>query len=92
MPWGFQVSPIWRYRSGLPVNIVEGVDLNGDNVLADIPARAYAYDGVGKPAKVIGECTTISVGASAAGRASKLGEGTRRAAGCQPGPGARPWG
>jgi outer membrane receptor protein involved in Fe transport len=65
MPWGFQVSPIWRYRSGLPVNIVEGVDLNNDGVNQDIPARAYAYDGVGNAPKDIGECTTINCGRGA---------------------------
>ena len=64
-PWGIQVSPIWRYRSALPVNIVEGVDLNHDNVNDDIPARAYAFDGVGKPAKDIGECKTINCGRGA---------------------------
>jgi outer membrane receptor protein involved in Fe transport len=65
LPAGFQVSPIWRYRSALPVNIVEGVDLNGDNVNDDIPARAFAFDGVGKPAKDIGECKTVNCGRGA---------------------------
>jgi len=65
MPYGIQVSPIWRYRSALPVNIVEGIDLNADGVNDDIPARAYAFDGVGKPAKDIGECTTINCGRGA---------------------------
>ena len=64
-PWGFQVSPIWRYRLALPVNIVEGVDLNGDNVNDDIPLRAYAFDGVGKPAKDIGPCETVNCGRGA---------------------------
>ena len=41
LPWGVQVSPIWRYRSALPVNIIEGVDLNNDGVNDDIPLRAY---------------------------------------------------
>jgi outer membrane receptor protein involved in Fe transport len=65
LPYGFQVSPIWRYRSGLPVNIIEGVDLNADNVLDDIPDRAYAYDGVGNPPKDIGPCKTINCGRGA---------------------------
>ena len=65
LPWGFQVSPIWRYRSGLPVNIVEGVDLNLDDVNDDIPARAYAFDGVGNAPKDIGECKTINCGRGA---------------------------
>jgi hypothetical protein len=63
--WGVQVSPIWRYRSGLPVNIIEGVDLNQDGVNDDIPSRAYAFDGVGNPAKDIGACTTINCGRGA---------------------------
>ncbi len=64
-PWGLQVSPIWRYRSALPVNIIEGVDLNNDGVNADIPERAWAFDGVGKPPKDIGACTTINCGRGA---------------------------
>jgi hypothetical protein len=60
-----QISPIWRYRSALPVNIVEGVDLNVDGVNDDIPARAYAFDGVGKPAKDVGECHSINCGRGA---------------------------
>jgi hypothetical protein len=63
--WGVQVSPIWRYRSALPVNIIEGVDLNQDGVNDDIPSRAYAFDGVGNPAKEIGACTTINCGRGA---------------------------
>ncbi len=65
LPGGFQVSPIWRYHSGFPVNIIEGVDLNNDGVLNDIPARAYAFDGIGKPPKDIGECKTINCGRGA---------------------------
>jgi outer membrane receptor protein involved in Fe transport len=65
LPWAFQVSPIWRYRSGLPVNIVEGVDLNQDGINQDIPDRAFAYDGIGNPPKDVGECTTINCGRGA---------------------------
>jgi len=65
LPWGFQVSPIWRFRSALPVNTIEGVDLNNDGVNDDIPARAYAFDGVGSAAKDIGECKTINCGRGA---------------------------
>jgi outer membrane receptor protein involved in Fe transport len=65
LPYGFQVSPIWRYRSALPVNIVEGVDLNVDGVNDDIPLRAYAFDGVGNAPKDIGECKTINCGRGA---------------------------
>ena len=65
LPWGFQVSPIWRYRSALPVNIVEGVDLNNDGVNNDIPLRAYAFDGVGNAPKDLGPCETINCGRGA---------------------------
>jgi hypothetical protein len=65
LPGDFQVSPIWRYRSGLPVNIVEGVDLNQDGINQDLPERAWAFDGVGKPAKDIGPCETINCGRGA---------------------------
>jgi hypothetical protein len=65
LPAGFQVSPIWRYRSALPVNIIEGVDLNNDGVNNDLPAKAYAFDGVGNPAKETGDCTTINCGRGA---------------------------
>jgi hypothetical protein len=65
LPYGFQVSPIWRYRSALPVNIVEGVDLNHNNVNNDIPERAWAFDGIGRPAKDIGPCETINCGRGA---------------------------
>jgi outer membrane receptor protein involved in Fe transport len=64
-PGGVQVSPIWRYRSALPVNIIEGIDLNNDGVNDDIPERAYAFDGIGKPAKDVGACTTINCGRGA---------------------------
>jgi hypothetical protein len=65
LPWGFQVSPIWRFRSALPVNTIEGVDLNNDGVNNDIPERAFAFDDVGKPAKDIGACKTINCGRGA---------------------------
>jgi Carboxypeptidase regulatory-like domain/TonB dependent receptor len=65
LPYGVQVSPIWRYRSALPVNIVEGVDLNNDGVNNDIPLRAYAFDGVGNAPKDIGPCETINCGRGA---------------------------
>jgi outer membrane receptor protein involved in Fe transport len=65
LPVGFQVSPIFRYRSGLPVNIVDGVDLNNDGVNQDIPTRAFAFDGVGNAPKDIGECKTINCGRGA---------------------------
>ena len=70
-PWGIQVSPIWRYRSALPVNIIEGVDLNNDGVNDDIPLRAFAFDGRrASRRKDIGACKTINCGRGAACRSS----------------------
>ncbi len=55
---GFTVSPIFLYRSPLPVSTFRGVDfnLNGEN--NDLPERAFQFDGVGNPPKDIGPCET----------------------------------
>lgn len=70
LPGGFQVSPIFRYRSALPVWIVENVDLNGDGNNNDLPARAFAFDGLNDDGTVnlkdVGECETINCGRGAA--------------------------
>ncbi len=69
MPFGFQVSPIFRFRSALPAWIVENVDLNQDGQNNDLPLRAYAFDGTnddGTPKiKEIGDCKTINCGRGA---------------------------
>ncbi len=44
LPWGFRVAPIFFYRSALPVNLVDGRDLNLDGDAIDIPAKAYQVD------------------------------------------------
>ena len=44
-PWGFQVSPIFMYRSALPTHTFEGVDLNRDGNPVDKTALAYRYTG-----------------------------------------------
>jgi hypothetical protein len=44
-PWGFQVSPIFMYRSGLPTHTSEGVDLNRDGNPVDKTALAYRFTG-----------------------------------------------
>jgi outer membrane receptor protein involved in Fe transport len=62
---GFTISPIFLYRSPLPVSITEGLDSNGNGERNDIPARAYAFDGVGRPAKEIGDCETWNCGRGA---------------------------
>jgi outer membrane receptor protein involved in Fe transport len=44
-PWGFQVSPIFMYRSALPTHTFEGTDLNRDGNTVDRTALAYRYTG-----------------------------------------------
>ena len=58
-PWGFQVAPIYIFRSALPVATTQGLDLNNDFTNNDIPDRAFAYnpDDPTKP-KDIGACET----------------------------------
>jgi outer membrane receptor protein involved in Fe transport len=46
MPFGFQVSPFFIYRSALPLLTFEGRDLNGDTNTNDITAMAYKYVGL----------------------------------------------
>src|SRR3954464_12687905 len=66
---GFRVAPIFIYRSALPVYLGEGVDLNGDGELNDLPERAAAFDGFDSNGvakfKDIGACTTINCGRGA---------------------------
>jgi outer membrane receptor protein involved in Fe transport len=63
---GFRVAPILIFRSALPVFISEGVDLNLDGELNDLPARAVAFDGFDSNGVVklkdIGACETINCG------------------------------
>ncbi len=62
---GFTFSPIFLYRSPLPVSITEGLDLNRNGERNDIPAKAYQFDGIGKPPKEIGDCKTWNCGRGA---------------------------
>jgi hypothetical protein len=66
LPAGFRVAPIFIFRSALPVYIGEGVDLNLDGELNDLPARAVAFDGFDSNGVVtlkdIGACETINCG------------------------------
>jgi len=69
LPAGFQVAPIFRYRSGLPVNITEGVDLNQNGNNTDIATEAFAFTGFDSShnpiIKDLGPCTTINCGRGA---------------------------
>jgi hypothetical protein len=67
---GFRVAPIFSFRSALPVNLIDGRDLNLDGDAVDIPAKAYAVDSYdsSKPqlkqvtVKEIGNCETVNCG------------------------------
>ncbi|MGH9657342.1 MAG: TonB-dependent receptor, partial [Bryobacteraceae bacterium] len=62
---GFTISPIYIFKSPLPVSTIEGLDLNANGERNDIPAKAYQFDGIGKPAKEIGNCETYNCGRGA---------------------------
>ena len=70
LPMDFRVAPIFIYRSALPVYLGEGVDLNHDGELNDLPERAVAFDGFDSNGvalvKDIGPCETINCGRGAA--------------------------
>jgi hypothetical protein len=67
--WGFTVSPIFLFRSPLPVSITEGLDLNQNSERNDIPVKAYAFDGLNPDGtakvKEIGDCKTWNCGRGA---------------------------
>jgi hypothetical protein len=64
LPGGFQLAPIFRFRSALPVAATEGVDLNQNGVNNDNPTEAFAFDGFDSNhnpiVKDLGACTTIN--------------------------------
>jgi hypothetical protein len=76
LPWTINVSPIFRYRSALPLHIWQGTDLNGDGATNDIYTTAYAFAGLdssNKPAwKELGTCTTVNCGRGAPQSAMNL--------------------
>ena len=45
LPYGINVSPIFRYRSALPMHIWTGYDVNNDGVNNDIYTEAYQFTG-----------------------------------------------
>ncbi|MEO8678270.1 MAG: TonB-dependent receptor [Vicinamibacterales bacterium] len=62
---GFSIAPFYIFRSPLPVSITEGLDTNLNGERNDIPAKAYAFDGVGNAPKEIGDCKTWNCGRGA---------------------------
>jgi outer membrane receptor protein involved in Fe transport len=67
---GFRIAPIFFYRSALPVNLIDGRDLNLDGDAVDIPATAYKVASFNpdvtqlQQVKVeeIGPCETVNCG------------------------------
>jgi hypothetical protein len=66
LPAGFQVAPIFRFRTAIPLNIIQGVDLNQNGINNDLSSEAFAFDGFDANhnpiAKDIGPCKTINCG------------------------------
>ena len=65
-PWAITISPIFRYRSALPMNIWYGYDLNNDGVNNDLFTTAFKFTGVddqGNPSfEEMGPCETVNCG------------------------------
>ena len=70
LPWGIYASPIFRYRSALPLHIWTGYDVNADGINNDIYTTAYKFTGIDdtgtRQYKEIGACETINCGRGAA--------------------------
>ncbi len=67
LPFGFTASPFFLYRSALPVNLIDGRDLNLDGDAVEIPPTAYravSYDSDANRAAIeeIGACETVNCG------------------------------
>jgi hypothetical protein len=69
-PGGFTVSPIFRYRSALPINTTRGIDTNNNLANNEISERAYkftGFDDVGVATfEETGPCETINCSRGAA--------------------------
>jgi outer membrane receptor protein involved in Fe transport len=63
-PGGFTVSPIFRYRSALPINTTRGIDTNSNLENNEISERAYKFTGFDDndvaTFEEIGACETIN--------------------------------
>jgi hypothetical protein len=68
-PWGITVAPVFRFRSALPINLTEGLDLNANTQNTDITDTAFGFDGFNDDGtakyKEIGACETINCGRGA---------------------------
>jgi hypothetical protein len=70
MKWGIQLSPLFIFRTALPISLAEGRDLNANSENNDLPAKAYAFDGFNDDGtakvKEIGDCSNYNCGRGAA--------------------------
>jgi hypothetical protein len=66
LPGGIQVAPIFRFRTAIPLNIIQGVDLNQNGINNDLSTEAFAFDGFDSAhnpiLKDLGKCETINCG------------------------------
>jgi outer membrane receptor protein involved in Fe transport len=69
-PGGFTVSPVFRYRSALPINTTRGIDANSNLFLNEISERAYKFTGFDDndvaTFEEMGPCETINCSRGAA--------------------------
>jgi hypothetical protein len=69
LPYGIYASPVFRFRSALPLHIWQGYDLNADGVSNDLYSTAFKFtgiDGNGVPSyKEIGACENVNCGRGA---------------------------
>jgi hypothetical protein len=87
LPWDIYASPIFRYRSALPLHIWTGYDVNADGANNDIYTTAYRFTGIDSAGngqfEEMGTCDTVNCGRGAAlsqfnlrvSKAFKLGHG-----------------
>ncbi|MCX6549674.1 MAG: hypothetical protein NTY02_01480, partial [Acidobacteria bacterium] len=70
LPWGIYASPIFRYRSALPLHVWTGYDVNADGVNNDNYTTAYKFTGIDSAGngqyEEMGTCSTINCGRGAA--------------------------
>ena len=63
-PWDVRISPIFFYRSALPVHTFEGIDLNADSIVNDKTGLAYRYTGLNDNGSATfeedGACETVN--------------------------------
>jgi hypothetical protein len=66
LPGGIQVAPIFRFRTAIPLNIIQGVDLNQNGINNDLSTEAFAFDGFDSAhnpiLKDLGKCESINCG------------------------------